>query len=348
MKTISLAALFILAAVMTNAQQYYVNPKTGNDTNPGTQTAPLKTINEAAHRVNLNKDTRTTEIILSPGIHLLTETVLFNNNKYTSTQRLVIRAAVMPDDKDWSPQKMPVVVTVVPLAPGFGGDEARGIQPEVNHVTIAGIRFSGSPDYSYKNEKELSRSYPIWRDGKNLDDLLISQCLFAGNADVLPLHVGVIANGHGLVLDHCVFFNCKNPVVFWKTDTKTSNGNGMHYCLVYGSYFSGVWTTTNTNGRDFDFHHNIIANCKTGWIREQGDTTHFKAHDCIFTGNGNLAGFGAGPNSGVNTSATDFLTMTNVTLDGKVEIEMDQSKRNYLQLKQGLFGSELKAGLFKN
>ncbi|WP_448697346.1 hypothetical protein ACFGVR_12060 [Mucilaginibacter sp. AW1-3] len=347
-KNIFLGMVLVLLACFANAQQYYVNPKLGADANPGTQEAPLKTINEAARRANLNKDKIAAEIILTEGIHLLTETALFNNNKYTPVQRLTIRAEVMPDDKDWSPQKMPVVVTIVPLARGFGGDEARGIQTEVNHVTIAGIRFTGSPDYSYKSEKELNRSYPIWRDGKSLTDLLVTQCLFAGNADVMPLHVGVIANGHGLVLDHCVFFNCKNPVVFWKTDTHTSNGNSMRYCLVYGCYFSGVWTTTNTNGLDFDFHHNIIANCKTAWVREQGDTTHFKAHDCIFTGNGTLAGFGAGPAAGGNTSSVDFLTMTNVRTTGKIEIETDQSKRNYLQLVAGSFGSDLKAGLFKN
>lgn len=39
--------------------------------------------------------------------------------------------------------------------------------------------------------------------------------------------------------------------------------------------------------------------------------------------------------------------MDNVQLTGNVEIEKDQSQNNYLQLKDGSFGSELHAGLFK-
>jgi hypothetical protein len=39
--------------------------------------------------------------------------------------------------------------------------------------------------------------------------------------------------------------------------------------------------------------------------------------------------------------------MNNVQLTGKTDIEKDQSKNNYLQLKENSFGSELKAGLFK-
>jgi hypothetical protein len=33
----------------------------------------------------------------------------------------------------------------------------------------------------------------------------------------------------------------------------------MRYCIVYGSYFSGIWTVEQ--GEDFDFQHNIFANC---------------------------------------------------------------------------------------
>jgi len=339
--------LFITSVMFVQAEQLYVNPQTGNDTNSGIKTRPLKTIIEAAKRVNLNKERGATTIFLSEGVHLLTQTVVFSNDKYSLNKRLVLRADVMPDDADWTPQKMPVVVTAVPLAPGIGGEEARGIQPEVSHVTIEGIRFTGSPDYSYIDGTNLRRSYPIWRDGKKLDDLLVTQCLFAGDVDVLPLHVGVIANGYGLVIDHCVFFNCKNPVVFWQTDGGTGSRNVMRYSLVYGCYFSGVWTTKSTNGEDFDFHNNIIANCSTVWIREKGSTLRYKASDCIFAGNTNLAGFGSGPLSGNDATSADFLEMKNVQTTGTVKIEKDQSKRNYLQLAEGSIGSNLQAGLFK-
>jgi hypothetical protein len=338
--------LLLITIQVAKAEEWYVNPNKGNDANPGTKTQPLKKLSEAAMRVNANKDRETTTLILSEGVYPLTETVLFINDKYTREKRLVIRAEYMPDDADWSPQRMPVVVTVAPLVPAIGGEEARGIQPEVSHVTIEGIRFSGSPDYTYVDGKNLRRSYPVWRDGKNLDDLIVTQCLFAGNVDVLPLHVGVIANGQGLVIDHCVFYNCKNPVVFWRAENGNSRGNAMRYCLVYGSYFSGVWTTQSTNGDDFEFHHNIIADCSTVWIRENGSTRHYTAHDCIFTGYVNIAAYGSGPLSGANVTSSDFLQMKNIQTVGHVEIEKDQSKRNYLQLTESSFGSALHAGLF--
>jgi hypothetical protein len=347
-KSAALGFLFLIMNVFwIKADQLYVNPRTGNDTNSGTKIQPLKNLSEAARRVNLNKEQGETTIILSEGIHILTQTVLFNNDKYNVTNRLTIRAEVMPDDENWTPSKMPVIITAVPPEPGVGGEEAKGIQPEVSHVTIEGLRFTGSPDYTYIDANNLRRSYPIWRDGKKLDDLLVTQRLFAGNVDVLPLHVGVIANGYGLVIDHCVFFNCKIPVVFWKNDGRTGIRSAMRHSLVYGGYFCGVWTTNGTNGEDFDFHHNIIANTNTIWIREKGSTRRYKASDCIFTNYNKLAGYGSGPLSDSDATSTDFLEMKNVQTTGNVVIEKDQSKRNYLQLAEGSIGSKLNAGLFK-
>jgi hypothetical protein len=144
------------------------------------------------------------------------------------------------------------------------------------------------------------------------------------------------------VLDHCVFFNCENPVVFWDAEGGTSYHNAMRYCLVYESNYSGVWTTGST-ADDLEFHHNIITNGRTGWIRDKNSMHHYKIHDCIIAANKNMAGYG----NGEGTINNDFLKMDNVRLTGTIEIEKDQSKNNYLQLKQSSFGSELKAGLFK-
>ena len=177
-----------------------------------------------------------------------------------------------------------------------------------------------------------------------LDDLLVTQCLFTGDVDLLPVRVAAIANGHGFVLDHCVFYQCQNPVVFWDAAGGTSRHNAMRYCLVYGSYYSGVWTTQNT-ADDFEFHHNIIARCGTGWIKE-GDH-HYSIHDCIFASNTNPVGFGNDPTGGKKPNPLDFLQMENVQMTGTIEIEKDQSKKNYLQLKEGSFGSTLGAGLFR-
>lgn len=330
-----------MLALISSAEQLYVNVKTGNDTNPGTKLQPIKTLLEAAKRVNTNNKKGATTIFIAEGVYPLTEMVLFSNNKFTLENRLAIRAEVMPDDTDWNPQRMPIIVNIVPTIPNNDGEEAHGMNIEASHVTIEGLRFSGGPEYYYIDGKHNRRSYPIWRDGKNLDDLLVTQCLFTGDADLLPVRVAAIANGNGFVLDHCVFYHCQNPVVFWNAEGGKSQHNAMRYCLVYGCFYSGVWTTENT-ADDFEFHHNIITGCRTGWMRE-GDH-HYSISDCIITDNTYPA------NDPTNVKKTDpfyFLKMTNVQLAGTIEIEKDQSKKNYLQLKEGSFGSSLKAGLFK-
>ncbi|STC97410.1 DUF1565 domain-containing protein [Elizabethkingia anophelis] len=47
--------LFVTSILLVQAEQLYVNSKTGNDSNSGTKVQPLKTIMEAAKRVNSNK-----------------------------------------------------------------------------------------------------------------------------------------------------------------------------------------------------------------------------------------------------------------------------------------------------
>jgi hypothetical protein len=195
--------LVAITSLMASAEEFYVNATSGNDANAGNKLQPLKTIAEAARRVNTNTVKTTTTIILAAGVYPLTETVLFNNNKFSADNRLIIRAEILPDDPNWNPQRMPIITTVIPtIQTPNDGEEARGLEIEVSHVTVQGLRFTGSTVYYYIDGKQNRRYYPIWRDGKNLDDLLVTQCLFAGNVDLMPIRVAVIANDHGLVLDH--------------------------------------------------------------------------------------------------------------------------------------------------
>lgn len=345
-KNIYLALILAISSLTVSGEQLYINGKAGNDANPGTQSQPLRTLGEAARRINSSYKKEAATLILAGGLYPLTETVLFNNNKFTAENRLTIRAEVMPDDPGWTPQCMPLIAMMFPGIPAPGdGDEARGVEIEVSHATIEGLRFTGSPVYYYVDGKQARRPYPIWRDGKNLDDLLVTQCLFAGNVDVMPIRVAVIANGHGLVLDHCVFFNCQNSVVFWEAEGGTSYRNVMRYCLVYNGNYSGVWTTTNT-ADDFEFHHNIIAAGEAAWVCDPS-AHRYLAHDCIFAGNRSATKLSFEPGVAGVATGKDFLKTTNVQTKGTIEIEKDQGKRNYLQLKEGSYGSELEAGLFK-
>ena len=301
---------------------------------------------EAARRVNADAASTSSEVIVSPGLYVLPQTALFKNTKaYTATERLVIRAEVLPDDPAWRPQQMPTVVTAVPLVADERGEFGNGIQIEVNHATIQGLRFTGGLDFAFKSPKQIRRTYPIWRGGKNLDDLLVKQCVFVGDEQVMPLHVGVIANGHGLVLEHDVFYNVRNAVVFWAADGGTSHRNAMRNCLVYGASTSGIWTV-ETDGDDFDFRNNVIANSRIVWMRERGGTRRYKALTSVFSENANAAAYGAGAVGSITLTDSAFLSLQEMRLAGRVDLVMDRSERDYLHIRRGSSGYEVKAGLF--
>src|SRR5262245_18984277 len=143
-----LSVLLTISSLRASAEELYVNAKTGNDKNKGSPSQPLKTIGEAAKRINANTAKEATTIIVSEGFYALTETVLINNNKFSVENRLTIRAEVLPDDAHWNPQRMPILTTIIDATSTPGdGEEARGLEIEASHVTIEGLRFTGSPVY---------------------------------------------------------------------------------------------------------------------------------------------------------------------------------------------------------
>jgi hypothetical protein len=347
-RPIFIALLLAGAAVPLTGQQIYVNAASGVDTNSGTRERPLRSLSEAARRVNADQTSKSSEVIVAPGLYVLSETALFQNSKsYTAEDRLVIRAETLPDDAAWHPQQMPTVVTAVPLVADDAGEAGSGIRSEVSHATIEGLRFMGGLDYYYKGPKQIRRTYPVWRGGDNLDDLVVRQCVFMGDEQAMTLHVGVIANGHGLVVEHDVFYNVRNAVVFWKAEGGTSHRNAMRNCLVYGASMSGVWTV-QTDGDDFDVRNNVIANSRVVWMRERGGTRQYKAVASVFADNANLAAYGAGAAGSVTQTDANFLSLKEMRLAGKVELVMERSERDYLHLRKGSAGAEVGAGLFTN
>jgi hypothetical protein len=161
------------------------------------------------------------------------------------------------------------------------------------------------------------------------------------------LHVGVIANGHGLVLEHDVFYNVRNAVVFWNAEGGTSHRNAMRNCLVYGASTSGIWTV-QTDGDDFDFRDNVIANSRVAWMRERGGTRRYKAVASVFAGNANMAAYGAGAAGSFTQTDSNFLSFQEMRLAGEVDLVMDRGERDYLHIRKGSAGSEVGAGLFTN
>ena len=127
----------------------YVNPNVGKDDSDGTKDNPVKSLPEAAKRVNKMVGEGTIEVYLSAGTYGLSETAAFNptNWKFSKKDRLIIRAEILPDSTVWNPSKMPIIVSTMPFNLEINdkkevtGGSNYGILIETSHVTIQGLRI---------------------------------------------------------------------------------------------------------------------------------------------------------------------------------------------------------------
>jgi hypothetical protein len=332
----------------------YVNSKSGNNIGNGTKESPLKTLSEAAKRVNQASGEGAITIYLAAGIYGMSETADFNptNWKFTKENRLVIRAEVLPDDEAWSPSEMPVMVSTMPFsveknAKGeVTGGQNFGILIQTSHVTIQGLRILGEPVHENPAKGVLIRNYPIVWEGKNLEDFRVSQSLFIGNKFALPNHLGILSNGKSLEVDHCVFYGVKDAVVMWNNPASNSS---MHHNLIIDSYGGIVWTWSATP--DFKFYNNVISNANVLWILNKDAKDSFAIENSVIIGYNTYVNKGGGPQGfGESASPEKLKVGKNVILkqQGKLDIIDDQTSKLYLHLKPNTLGSNLGAGLFLN
>jgi hypothetical protein len=339
--------LTVLAvAVLTTsalAETIYVDGRSGSDKNPGTKDNPVRTVGRAAEMVNGSTEPGPTTIKIAPGIYSLNESVEFNSNRpYTEKERLVIEAVVLPDDPQWKPALMPVILSIEDPRKQGGLDgltATYGIKIAASHVTIRGLKFLGNP---------LSRNWHncISRIGDNLEDLLVTQCMFVGDNNVIDIYSAVLATGDGFVVDHCIFRNCHGCTVFWDGPLSIAGkGCSMRYCIVDGAYIAGVWTCRTAE--DFEFHHNIITRSDYFWMRERIDNPRkYRLHDCVVTNNKNYSGYGVEMGPTGLTGAEVAYEERNIIKQGAIVLENDKRVRNYLHPVAGSPGSDLGAGLF--
>lgn len=167
---------------------------------------------KAAELVNGKLENGPAVIKILPGIYEIDKTIVFANSRvFTEKKRLVIEAAILPDDTGWRPGLMPVIFSSEnlydPERPGrITG--TYGLRIKVSHVTIRGLKFLGSPAPN-------NMYAPVERIGSDLEDLLVTQCMFVGDNDSFNIYCPVIATGDKLVVDHCIFHGCHASAVFW-------------------------------------------------------------------------------------------------------------------------------------
>ncbi|MHC4725868.1 MAG: right-handed parallel beta-helix repeat-containing protein [Planctomycetota bacterium] len=340
---IFLALVVTILSPMVIAEVLYVDDINGNDTNPGTKQKPVRTIGQVAVMVNNGTEGGPTTIKIGPGIYGLEEAVVFENKRaYTKKARLLIEATILPNDPNWRPAVMPVILSIEdPRERGRLNrhTETYGLKIKVSHVTICGLKFLGNP---------LPNNWHacIERTGEALDDLLLTQCMFVGDKDALNIYCPAIATGDRFVVDHCIFYNCHASAVFWDgLEGIGGKGCAMRYCIVEGGHISGVWTCQTAE--DFEFEHNTVTGCEYFWLRKAGDEQRYRINDCVVSKNKYYSGYGTAAGASGQTGPEVTYDEKNVTKEGDVVTEKNKKARNYLHVVPGTFGYKLGAGLFK-
>jgi len=350
---VALTMLIQTLVIAQGAKEIYINANSGNDQNAGTKENPLKSLSEAAKRVSTLEGKGAITIYLSSGIYGMAETAKFNPLKwqFSEADRLTICAEELPDEPGWNPGDMPVMVSTMPFDIEEKNDKNEltgafnyGILIETSHVTIQGLRIMGEPVHESPSKDILIRNYPIMWDGKNLEDLRVTQCLFLGNKIALPNHLGILAAGKALEVDHCVFYGIKDAVVMWNTPAEKCK---MHHNLCVNTYGALVWTWSTNE--DFKFYNNVMSNVNVIWVLDKEEKNTFNIENSMFIGykelvnkGGGAAGFGEKGNPAKLKLGKDVI----LKKEGNLQIVEDPTNRNYLQLVPGTLGTDLGAGLF--
>ena len=325
------------------AETLYVASRGGRDTNPGTAEQPLQTLGQVAAVVNAKNAREATTVRLRPGIYALPATVVFENHRaYTRELRLTLEALVLPDDPHWRPELMPAILSVEDPRQAAALDrptQTYGLKIKMSHVTVRGLKFLGNPLFN-------NWYCPLECLQTNLTDVLVTQCLFAGNPDTLDIYCGVITDGHQFIVDHCVFVGCHACAVFWDGDRGVVGmGNAMRYCIVDGAKISGVWTCDTDE--QFAFHHNIITGSEYFWMRKRGRPKTYRVQDCVVTGNRYYSGHGVETGATGPTGPEIKFAEERVAKDLAVTLQRNRALKGYLHPLPGTPGSQLGAGLFK-
>ncbi len=331
----------------------HINPINGSDMNDGSFMSPIKTLQAAAKKINKLNGSGSIKIILSEGLYDLNETADFNpiNWNFSKDARLTITAEILPNDSLWEPGKMPIIISSMPFnldrnnKNEVTGGSNYGILIQTSHVTIQGLRILGEPVHELPKEGVLIRNYPIVWDGKDLSDLVITQCLFLGNKFALPNHLGVLASGTELNVNHCVFYGVKDGVVMWN---KKSDKSQMHHNLFLNMYGAAVWTWSTSS--DFKFYNNVASNVNVLWVLDKDEKESFEVTNSLLVGYNSFVNKGGGPLdfgtpslSNKVKSNKDFKKFKT----GQLDIIEDQTSKYFLHIKAGSLGSEYGAGLFK-
>ncbi|MCF0054612.1 right-handed parallel beta-helix repeat-containing protein [Dyadobacter sp. CY356] len=336
-KVTFLAAILLLLFIQNvHAQTIYVDPANGNDSASGTVQGPLASIQKALSLAGSFTGKETVHIKLLPGLYLLKDKVIVET-KRSEPSWLIVEAAVMPDDADWEPTKMPVVQSISANNSLTQFPHSTGFLIASNNAALKGLKFIGNAN------PEVKYYYPVNRENENLKGLDISQCYFIGERNSEPIQGSIWAQGAGIHVDHCIFYNCKNALLLFKSISDFS----FTHSIIYGAYEAAVWFGPFDS--DFIFKNNIISNCTYFWLRAENTFPKYTFSNSLITGNNAFMGYYA-KNGSVPAERNEH-TENQIQKSGQLilsEVKTNGLPKDYLNPTKESAGSALGAGIFIN
>ncbi|HTI71790.1 MAG TPA: right-handed parallel beta-helix repeat-containing protein [Candidatus Limnocylindria bacterium] len=342
MKTILVSALFAAAAChsVLRAEELYIDPLKGHDDGPGTLQEPYATLARAVNVANALTGNGPVTLKLFPGLYVLNDKVTLKPARTTSaTARFTVEAVILPDEKEWSPAKMPVIQSVSANNSTAQFPHSTGFLVSASYVSLRGLKFLGNPNPS------VVYYYPVTKEDESLQAMEVSQCYFISEKNSIPIQGGIWAQGPETDINHCVFYNCRNAILLFKSVA----GFSITHTIMYGANESAIWMGPIESG--FVFKNNVVTHCHYFWVRPEKSTPSYAFSDCLITGNEAYTGFytnmglaPASPESDHNLKETNIAKTGKVTL---VEKSEESLPVGYLNLAPGSDGYGLGAGIFK-
>ncbi|WP_416445743.1 right-handed parallel beta-helix repeat-containing protein [Leeuwenhoekiella sp. A16] len=331
--------LILLSMVFVSAQELYVSPELGNDDYSGSKESPFKSIEKAVLTANEMTGAGNIIIKLHPGLYSLKEKLSINPVRmFMDSTRYTIEALTMPDDADWTPEKMPKIQSISNNNSITQFAHATGILVASENVSIRGIKFLGNPN------PMVTYYYPVSKENPSLSDLEVSQCLFIGDKESAPIQGGVWAHGPDNTVEYSVFYECRNAVLFFNNVHSFTIRN----TIVYGSYESAFWF--GSDDFEFIFENNIIAH-NTNFLVGPKDLKYSSAFsNSLIVDNSGYVGYWSRDDQKVLPINKPNIVERRIIKSGQVRLK-DNSialDKMHLHLTKDSKGQELKAGIFKD
>lgn len=336
-----LATLLLFCCVIlsrSNAQTLYVDPVNGSNSAIGTAKNPLSSLSKAVKIASQFSGREPITIKLAPGLYTLTDQLVIKPlSKGNDTMKYTLEAAILPDDKDWQPSKMPVIQSISANNKNWANfDHCTGIQVERNNTRFSGLKFVGNANPAVIYYYAIERHFP------ELENMEVSQCVFIGDRNAAPIQGALFAQGKGIKVDHCIFYACKNALLLFLS----LDGFSLTHSIIYGAYEGAIWFGKFS---EFNFSNNIIANNNCFWVGMKDYPSHYTFSNSLITANKLFMGLN---NNGlIEPDEKNKPTMKNVQQTGSVLLNLnttDTIPNNILHPSANSAGRNIPAGLFHN